>query len=59
MDEITRIAKVADAYKSRLCSMDAGRAMYIDARAMPGRKQGYEQLPWDETGDVMTKVSPQ
>ena len=59
MDEITRIAKVADAYKSRLCSMDAGRAMYIDARAMPGRRQGYQQLPWDETGDVMTKVSPQ
>ena len=44
---------------SDLCGLDAGRAMYIDARAMPLRSQGNKQLPWDETGDVLTKVSPQ
>ena len=60
MDSITRIAKqTAGKYLSALCGLDAGRAMYIDARAMPSRSQGNKQLPWDETGDVLTKVSPQ
>ena len=59
MDSITRISKKTDKYMSALCGLDAGRAMYIDARAMPGNGQGYKQLPWDETGDVLTKVSPQ
>ena len=59
MDSITRIAKQSPKYMSDLCGLDAGRAMYIDARAMPLRSQGNKQLPWDETGDVLTKVSPQ
>ena len=60
MDSITRIAdKTGEDYMDALCGIDAGRAMYIDARAMPGRGQGPKQLPWDETGDVLTKVSPQ
>ena len=59
VDSITRISKKTNKYNSALCGLDAGRAMYIDARAMPGNGQGNRQLPWDETGDVLTKVSPQ
>ena len=58
MDSISRIAKKTKQLTA-LCGIDAGRAMYIDARAMPSHQQGNKQLPWDETGDVLTKVSPQ
>ena len=37
-----------------LCDREAGKAMYIDARTIQP-----PQRSWDETGDVITKVSPQ
>ena len=33
--------------------MEKGRAMYIDARTV------MKNVPWDETGDILNKVSPQ
>ena len=35
------------------CFLDKFRSLYIDARTVDGN------IPWDETGDVFNKVSPQ
>ena len=34
-------------------SIEKGNALYIDARTVDN-----EQKPWDETGDLISKVSP-
>ena len=54
-DDLDAIDRFRDQnYYKQLCEKESGRAMYIDARTV---KNG--MIPWDETDDVLTKVSPQ
>ena len=52
VDAISRFT--GDKERHLLCDREAGKAMYIDARI-----REHPQTSWDETGNVITKVSPQ
>ena len=54
IDAIYAYAKAGKTKKENICNNEKGRTLYIDARTVKGA-----QMPYDRTGDILNKVSPQ